>query len=180
MITSNPFADLSALIPANIMQAYVVLMFLLVIAGTVLDMIHKKSAQYFFENAKKAEKEAKRQVTGGEKASIAVATLTNEVLTSSEFQNPRRRVSHLFTMYGFIIFVVSTAWLIFGYTEGGEQAPGWLAAAWHLGAAALYRGRTARAGPPTARNIDIRHRHDNGGRQLRASQESDGGGSNVL
>jgi len=141
MITSNPFAELSAIISSDIMQAYVVLMFLLVIGGTVLDMIHKKSAKYFFENAKKAEKEAKRTVTGGEKASMAVATLTNEVLTSSEFKSTRRRISHLFTMYGFIAFVASTVWLIFGYTAADAgAAPGWLGALWHLGAISLCIG----------------------------------------
>jgi hypothetical protein len=31
------------------MQAYVVLMVLLVIGGTLLDVVHKKSAKYFFE-----------------------------------------------------------------------------------------------------------------------------------
>ncbi len=140
MITSNPFAELSAIIPSFAMQAYVVAMFLLVIGGTVLDMIHKKSAQYFFENAKKAEKEAKRTVSGGDKASMMVATVTSEVLTSSEFQNPRRRLSHLFTMYGFIAFVASTVWLIFGYTSADAVAPSWLATTWHLGAASLCFG----------------------------------------
>jgi hypothetical protein len=141
MITSNPFSELSAIIPSAIMQAYVVLMFLFVIGGTVLDMIHKKSAKYFFENAKKAEKAAKRTVSGGEKMSMAISTVTSEVLTSSEFANPRRRVSHLFTMYGFIVFVASTAWLIFGYTAAeSAAAPGWLSAAWHLGALSLCIG----------------------------------------
>ena len=69
MFMSNPFAELSAFIPAFVMQGYVVAMALLVIGGTVLDMIHKKSAQYFFENAKKAQKSAKREVSTGEKAS---------------------------------------------------------------------------------------------------------------
>ena len=123
MISNNPFAELAAIIPESAMQIYVVVMFLLVVGGTILDMMHKKSAQYFFENAKKAEKSAKRSVSGGEKMSIAVSTLTNEVLTSSEFQNPRRRVSHLFTMYGFIVFVVSTVWLIFGYATPEAAAP---------------------------------------------------------
>jgi len=140
MITSNPFAELSATIPEFAMQAYVVAMFLLVIGGTVLDMIHKKSAQYFFENAKKAEKSAKHTVTGGEKVSMAVATVTSEVLTSSEFQNPRRRISHLFTMYGFIIFVASTVWLIFGYASADAVAPTLLNVAWHLGALSLAFG----------------------------------------
>jgi hypothetical protein len=140
MITSNPFAELTALISSETMQVYVVLMFLFVIGGTVLDMIHKKSAQYFFENAKKAAKTAKRTVSGDEKVSMAISTVTSEVLTSSEFQNPRRRISHLFTMYGFIIFVASTVGLIFGYTSGVDVAPGWLAFVWHLGAASLAFG----------------------------------------
>ena len=141
MITNNPFAELSATIPEIAMQVYVIAMFLLVIGGTVLDMMHKKSAQYFFENAKKAEKEAKNTVSGGKKVSMAVATVANEVLTSSEFQNPRRRISHLFTMYGFLIFVASTVWLIFGYASSPEAtAPSWLSAAWHLGAASLIFG----------------------------------------
>lgn len=137
MITNNPFAELSAIIPESVMQAYVVLMFILVIGGTVLDMLHKKSAQYFFENAKKAEKSAKRTVSSGEKVSMAVSTLTSEVLTSSEFENTRRRISHLFTMYGFIIFVASTATLIFAYpTEQAET----VATLWHLGAISLCIG----------------------------------------
>jgi hypothetical protein len=140
MITSNPFAELSAFIPAFAMQAYVVVMFLLVIGGTVLDMMHKKSAQYFFENAKKAEKEAKRTVSSGEKVSIVASTVASDVLTSSEFQNPRRRLSHLFTMYGFIVFVASTVWLIFGYTSMDASAPASLTTAWHLGALSLAFG----------------------------------------
>ncbi len=69
MFTINPFAELTASIPASAMQAYIIVMVLFVIGGTILDMLHKKSAQYFFENAKKAEKSAKRTISGGEKAS---------------------------------------------------------------------------------------------------------------
>jgi len=105
MFTTNPFADISALISPALMQGYIILMVLLVIGGTVLDMIHKQSAKFFFENSKKAQKAAKRQPSGGEKAGLAVQTLTNEVLMSSEFKNTRRRVSHLLTMYGFVFFV---------------------------------------------------------------------------
>ena len=140
MITSNPFAELTALISSETMQVYIVLMFIFVIGGTVLDMIHKKSAQYFFENAKKAAKTAKHTISSDEKRSMVISTVTSEVLTSSEFQNPRRRISHLFTMYGFIIFVASTVGLIFGYTSGVDVAPGWLAFVWHLGAASLAFG----------------------------------------
>lgn len=138
MISTNPFSELSGFISPMAMQIYVVLMVLMVIGGTVLDMIHKKSAKYFFENSKKAEKNAKRTVSSGEKTSLAVSTLTNEVLTSSEFANPQRRISHLFTMYGFIIFVVATAALIFGYPT--EAAAGIWPMLWHLGALSLCIG----------------------------------------
>jgi len=138
MLTSNPFAELSALISPGVMQAYVLLMIVLVIVGTVLDMMHKKSAQYFFENAQEARKGAKRTLGGGEKAALAITTVTNEVLTSSEFKNPRRRLSHLLTMYGFVLFVVSTAVMIFGYAT--EPAAGAWPLLWHLGALSLCVG----------------------------------------
>jgi len=134
MFDTSPFYDLLGFLTPTMMQMYVVAMFLAVIGGTIIDTIHKKSAQYFFENAQNAQKSAKRTVSGGEKASLAISTLTNEVLTSSEFANPKRRMSHLLTMYGFIIFVVTTATLIFGYPTPAEAAPGMLVALWHIGA----------------------------------------------
>ncbi|WP_025367172.1 hypothetical protein [Thioalkalivibrio paradoxus] len=121
------------------MQVYVVLMVVLVVAGTILDMMHKKSAKYFFENAKKAQQNATRSVGGGEKVGIAVKTLANEVLTSGEFANPQRRMSHLLTMYGFIIFAVFTAILIFAY-PAATDAPAILPLLWHLGALMLAVG----------------------------------------
>ena len=63
MLTYNPFADLSASISPGVMQGYVVLMVILVIVGTVLDMMHKQSAKYFFENARKAQGERGRQLS---------------------------------------------------------------------------------------------------------------------
>lgn len=140
MITSNPFAEISALIPAAVMQTYVIVMFLLVVGGTILDMMHKKSAQYFFENAKKAEKNAKRTVSSGERTSLAIQTVTNEVLTSSEFANPKRRASHLLSMYGFVVFVVTTAIMIFGYADPAAATPGIVPLLWHLGALSLCIG----------------------------------------
>ncbi len=140
MLLSNPFAELSAFISPAAMQGYVILMFLLVVGGTVLDMIHKKSAQYFFENAKKAEKSAKRSVGSGEKASLAISTLTSEVLTSSEFNNQKRRISHLLTMYGFILFVAMTVIMIFGYPTPATHTPGIIPFLWHVGALMLCVG----------------------------------------
>ncbi len=143
MFTSNPFSELSELselITPAVMQGYVILMVIMVVGGTALDMIHKKSAQYFFENAKKAQKSAKRTVSTGEKASLAVSTLTSDVLTSSEFCNTRRRISHLFTMYGFVIFVATTAIMIFAYPTSATPTPAILPLLWHIGAAMLCFG----------------------------------------
>jgi hypothetical protein len=142
MITSNPFAALSANLPLDpgVMQAYVVLMVLLVIGGTLLDVVHKKSAKYFFEKGQSLKKLATREVGGGEKASIAVSTIANEVLTSSEFANPERRISHLFTMYGFIFFVVTTAVLIFGLPAAEGDSSALVALLWHLGALSICIG----------------------------------------
>ena len=140
MITSNPFAELSALIPPAVMQGYVVLMILLVIGGTLLDVSHKKSAKYFFEKGQSLKKLAKRDVGGSQKIGLAVHTVANEVLASSEFDNPKRRISHLFIMYGFIVFVVTTAIMIFGLpaAEGGGSALAPLL--WHLGALSICFG----------------------------------------
>ena len=137
---TNPFAELTTFISPSLMKGYVVLMILLVIGGTLLDMRHKQSARYFFENARKAQKNARRTVGGGTKAGLAAKTLASEVLTSSEFANSKRRLSHLLTMYGFILFVVSTAVLIFRYTGSGTDAPGILPLLWHVGALMLCVG----------------------------------------
>ena len=67
MITINPFFELSEFIPSIAMQAFVVAMVILVVAGTVVDMIHKKNVKYFFENARKAKKQATRTVSAGKK-----------------------------------------------------------------------------------------------------------------
>jgi len=136
MFNTNPFADLSALISPEIMQGYIVLMAILVFLGTVLDMMHKKSAKFFFQDSEKAKKNAKRTVGTGEKASLAVATLANEVLTSGEFCSMKRRISHLLTMYGFVIFVATTALMIFGVGTSSGTLP----MLWHLGAIMLCIG----------------------------------------
>lgn len=130
----NPFAELSEIIPAGVMQAYVVIMFLLVIGGTLLDVVHKKSAEYFFANAKKAQAEAAKPLSGGEKGTIALKTVAEDVLTSAEFCNPNRRIAHLLTMYGFVIFIVSTAVLVFFYASPAAATPGLWGWLWHIGA----------------------------------------------
>ena len=46
MFTVNPFSELAELISPFAMQLYILTMVLLVVGGTVLDMIHKKSARH--------------------------------------------------------------------------------------------------------------------------------------
>ena len=135
MFMTNPFDALSALISADVMQMYIIAMAVLVAGGTILDMMHKKSAKYFFLDSAKNAKNAKRTVSTGEKAGIAVATIASEVITSSEFCNTKRRISHLLTMYGFITFVATSAIMIFGLSSEAIVAQ-----LWHIGAIMLCLG----------------------------------------
>lgn len=138
MLTTNPFEELFNVIPPMAMQVFLIVMVVLVVAGTIFDVVHKQSAKYFFENAKKSEKNRKRAVSGGEKMGLAVATLTNEVLTSGEFANPKRRLSHLMLMYGTILFILSTVVLVFGYPA--SSAPEIWPMLWHIGSISVMVG----------------------------------------
>src|SRR5438309_815318 len=113
MFTHNPFADLASTVPPAIMQQYVIAMAILVAAGTVFDIVHKKSATYFFNNWQKSKKKATQQATGGELMSMALQTAVVDVMASGEFCNMRRRIAHLLTMYGFVIYLVTTAMMVF-------------------------------------------------------------------
>ncbi len=80
MFTINPFSELTGFISPFAMQVYVIAMVILVVGGTLLDTIHKKSAKYFFENAEKARAAASKSLSGGEKVSIAIKTVAEDVL----------------------------------------------------------------------------------------------------
>lgn len=128
MFTTNPFAGLSASLSPAVMQAYVVVMFILVVAGTLFDVLHKGSARYFFENFRRSKAKGARPVGGGELVSIAVQTAVVDVLASGEFCNPRRRIAHLLGMYGFVFYVLATVVLVFD----PSASPLW-ATLWWLG-----------------------------------------------
>jgi hypothetical protein len=140
VFASNPFAELSASVPPAVMQAYVVLMIVLVAAGTLFDVVHKGSAKYFFENWRKSKGKGAKPLGGGELVSIAVKTGVVDVLTSGEFCNPRRRIAHLLGMYGFVIYVATTAILIFGYPTTATPAPGLLPLLWWIGGLMICAG----------------------------------------
>jgi hypothetical protein len=134
MFTTNPFAELSASIPPIVMQTYVVIMIILVAGGTLFDVIHKRSAKYFFDNWRNAKSKGTRQVGAGEMVSLAIQTVAVEVVTSGEFCNARRRVAHLLTMYGFLAYAITTAIMVFGYSTRDIPTPAALPLLWYLGA----------------------------------------------
>jgi hypothetical protein len=133
MFTSNPFAELSASIAPAVIQTYVVVMIVLVAAGTLFDVVHKGSAKYFFANWRKSKSKGSKQIGGGELLSIAIKTGLVDFLASGEFCNARRRVAHLLTMYGFLIHFITTAVMVFGYPTPATPAPVILPQLWWLG-----------------------------------------------
>ena len=134
MFPSNPFAELSASIPPFVMQTYVVVMALLVVCGTLFDIMHKKSARYFFDNWRNSKNRAKQRVSGADMLTIAVQTAVVDVVTSGEFCNGRRRIAHLLTMYGFVIYVVTTVIMVFSYPTPVIPTPAGLSTLWYIGA----------------------------------------------
>ncbi len=133
MFTNNPFAALTEVLPANAMQIYLALMVLAVVTGTLFDIIHKGSAKFFFESWRKSKSKGAVQVGGAEMVSIAVKTGLVDVLTSGEFCNARRRIAHLLTMYGFVIYVIATAIMVYAYPTSASPAPAVLPLLWWIG-----------------------------------------------
>ena len=132
------------------MQTYVIVMVALVVIMTVLDLLHKKSATYFFQAAAKAEKDLAagdapcsvgkedgrlKQLSSGDKVGALVGTIVEDVAAAGEFSNGMRRLVHILTMWGFIFFNAATAIIIFGAEETAT-----LATVWNLGAIMLLVG----------------------------------------
>ena len=134
MITINPFSTLSNDIPAIAMQAFVIVMGLLVVLGTLVDIIHKKNVKYFFENAKKAKKFANKALTTGEKTAVVFKTIASDIATTSELGSGKRRVAHLFGMYGTILFWLSSVVMVFCYAAPSSDTPPAWPIIWHVGA----------------------------------------------
>jgi hypothetical protein len=140
MFSSNPFAELSASISPVAMQTYVVVMALLVAGGTLFDIVHKKSARYFFDNWRDSKKSAKKNVGGGEAISIALQTAVVDVALSGEFCSAKRRVAHVLGMYGFVIYVVATIIMVFAYPTPATLTPSVVSTLWYVGALMVCLG----------------------------------------
>jgi hypothetical protein len=67
-----------------------------------------------------------------------ISTLLGEIMSSSEFNNVSRRISHLLLMYGFIMFMVSTIVQVFVYPTSADA--GVWPMLWHIGAAMVMVG----------------------------------------
>ena len=134
MITTNPFSVLSETVPSIAMQSLVIVMGLLVVLGTLLDIIHKKNVKYFFENAKKAKKSANKTLTTGEKTAVVIKTIASDIVTTSELGAGKRRAAHLLGMYGTILFWVSSVIMIFCYATPSSNTPLAWPIIWHVGA----------------------------------------------
>jgi len=63
----------------------------------------------------------------------ALSAAVVDVLSSGEFCSARRRVAHLLTMYGFVLYVITTAVMVFGYPTPATPAPAMLPLLWWVG-----------------------------------------------
>jgi hypothetical protein len=116
------------------MQGFAIAMIALVAIGTLIDIIHKKNVKYFFDNAKKAKKSAKIELTSTQRTSVILKTVAHDIATTAELGRGKRRVAHVLGMYGTIIFWVTSALLIFSFPTAGSSTPSSLTIMWHVGA----------------------------------------------
>ncbi|MDH3363750.1 MAG: adenylyl-sulfate reductase, partial [Gammaproteobacteria bacterium] len=72
--------------------------------------------------------------------SMAIKTALVDVAASGEFCNQKRRIAHLLGMYGFIIFALSTAVMVFRYPTADVVTPAIWPLLWWLGAALVCIG----------------------------------------
>ena len=134
MFTTNPFSILTETMPPIALQSFVIVMVALVIIGTLVDIIHKKNVKYFFENAKKAKLSATKELGTGERASVIIKTVVNDIATTAELGAGKRRVAHILGMYGTILFWFASVVMIFCYTSNDSSTPTVWPIMWHVGA----------------------------------------------
>lgn len=139
-MSSNPFAELTVFLPHLVMQIYIVLMILAVAGGTVFDMIHKGSARFFAQRRQKARAAASKPLSAADKVSIAARTFMKEVVTSGEFCNRHRRISHLLMFYGFLLYLITTIVMVFGYPTRETATPFIWPFLWNVGALMILIG----------------------------------------
>ena len=134
MLSINPFAILAETVSPLFMQSFVVLMVVLIVVGTLVDIIHKKNVKYFFENAKKAKLSATKALIATERISVISKTIVSDIATTSELGAGQRRIAHLLGMYGTILFWIASVIMIFCYSNPSSNTPSTWPMIWHAGA----------------------------------------------
>ena len=134
MFSINPFSILAETVSPIFMQLFVIVMAILVVVGTLLDIIHKKNVKYFFNNAKKAKLSATKTLSTGQKISVISKTIVSDIATTSELGAGKRRAAHLLGMYGTILFWIGSVIMIFCYSTTSSATPIVWPIIWHVGA----------------------------------------------
>ena len=134
MMSNNPFSTLAETVPSVYMQGFVLIMFALIVLGTVIQMIHHKNITYFFNNAKKAKLSATKELGAGETTAIVAKTIVHDIATTSELGAGKRRIAHVLGMWGTILFWVASVIMIFCYTSENTTTPALWPMMWHIGA----------------------------------------------
>ena len=134
MFTTNPFFVLTESMSPIFMQLFVILMIALIVVGTAMDIIHKKNVKYFFDNAKKAKKNATKVLSTSERIKVLSKTVVSDIATTSELGAGKRRAAHVMGMYGTILFWISTVVMVFMYTNPLSSTPNIWPILWHAGA----------------------------------------------
>lgn len=139
MFVENPFIVAADLTSARFMQIYVIAMIIAVAAGTLFDLYHKRSAEFFTTRRRQTKAAATRRLSNGDLATIAVKTLAHDVATFGEFCNVNRRISHILTFYGFVSYVIATVVMVFAYPADPDTPAVW-PALWNIGAIMVLIG----------------------------------------
>jgi hypothetical protein len=132
MFTTNPFTPLTTYVSPEFMQGYIVLLMLAVLIGTGFDLLHDGKARFFLQDRQRARAAAKRPIGSMELAAIATKTLVNDIATFGEFCNRSRRISHVLMFYGFVLYLVTTVVMVFGYPSE-PHPPMLLPLLWNVG-----------------------------------------------
>mgnify|MGYP005690329875 FL=1 len=109
MLNNNPFSILAETVSPIAMQSFIIAMVILIVIGTVIQMIHHKNLTYFFRNARKAKLAATKELSVGEKVSIISKTTVVDIGTTSELGFGKRRLAHVLGMYGTCLLYTSDA-----------------------------------------------------------------------
>ena len=134
MFSINPFSILAGTVAPIFMQIFVIVIAVLVVVGTLLDVVHKKNVKYFFNNAKKAKLSATKTLSTGQKISVISKTIVSDIATTSELGAGKRRAAHLLGMYGTILFWIGSVIMIFCYSTTSSATPIVWPIIWHVGA----------------------------------------------